>query len=187
MVKKLILIVAIAFAALFNTRAVQAQEDIADDSAKIQSQAEQFPEAGINTQEYQLQRAAMKRVLERYDSQLVDQVDSFLASSYQYDLDPYLLVSISGLESYFARYMVQGSYNAYGWGGGWIYFKNWEDGINTISRALRENYYNKGAASVHDVGRIYAESPTWSVRVQNFMNQFYKEEKVLKESLTVLL
>ena len=68
-----------------------------------------------------------------------------------------------------------GSYNAYGWGGGRIYFESWEDGIKIINKAIRENYIDRGATDVWSIGPIYAESPTWSVRVNSFMQEINEE------------
>lgn len=135
---------------------------------------------------YFAKRVAIQNVLRRYDSDLIVYADAFVESAYRHDLNPYLLVSISGLESYFGRFMVPGTHNGYGWGGGYIEFESWEDGIETISAALRRNYYNKGAETIHDVGRKYAESPTWSVRVSFFISQFEQEEAKVRQIITVL-
>lgn len=159
----------ILFTILFAT-SVDASTMTADSSATLKSRD------GESAREYFIKKKTMQNILERRNSVLVDHVDSFIQGSMEYDLDPYLLVSISGLESSFAKAMIPGTYNAYGWGSGKIHFESWNDGIMTISRSLRENYYNKGADSVADVGRKYAASKTWSVRVESFMRQFYAEE-----------
>lgn len=133
------------------------------------------------TQEYILKQRVIEKVLARYDSQLIEEADTFVKYAYDYNIDPYLLISISGLESFFGRHMIPGNYNAWGWGGGYINLESWDNAIYTISKGLRERYYNRGAQTIHDVGKIYAESPTWSVRVEYFMNQFYKEEAKMKK------
>lgn len=162
-------------------KAAEAQE-VKDSSAKL---------SGISTSEasekyHLVRRKAMMSVLEKRNSQLVHHVDTFLRASYEYDIDPYLLVSIAGLESSFAKRMIHGTYNAYGWGSGHITFKSWEDGIVTISKALREKYIARGATSVHAIGRIYAASPTWANRVTGFMNTFYREEAKYRSVVAVL-
>lgn len=133
------------------------------------------------SQEYLLKQRVIEKVLTRYNSQLVGEADTFVKYAYEYNIDPYLLISISGLESFFGRHMIPGNYNAWGWGGGYIGLESWDNAIHTISKALRENYYDKGAQNIDDVGRKYAESPTWSVRVQYFMDQFYKEEAKMQK------
>jgi len=145
-------------------------------------------EAKIPTfdKDHLIRKKAMTSVLERRKSPLVNHVDAFLNASYKHKLDPYLLVSISGLESSFAKRMIPGTYNAYGWGSGKIGFSSWEDGIMTISKSLKEKYVNRGATTVPAIGRIYAASPTWAIRVTAFMNTFYKEEAKYKSLEAVL-
>jgi len=120
---------------------------------------------------------AISQVLTRYNSPLLDQIDSFINSCTNYNLDCYLLPSITGLESSFGQYTYPGSHNPFGWGGGYIMFETWDKAINAVAKGLRENYINKGAETVEEIGPIYAESPTWAVRVQFFKNQFEQEEK----------
>lgn len=131
-------------------------------------------------QEYFIKKLAIKKVLEKYNAPLSDQTDAFINSCKNYDLDCYLLPSISGLESTFGQFIYPNSYNPFGWGGGTIMFKSWEDGINTVAHGLRENYINKGADSIEQIGRIYSESPTWAPRVHYFINEFQKEQAKLQ-------
>lgn len=126
------------------------------------------PEADVRTM-------AIRNVFKKNRSPLADYADTYVRAADTYNIDWKLLPSISGLESSFGVHYVKGSYNAYGWGSGYIYFNSWEDGIYTISKALREKYYNKGADDVWKIGPIYAESLTWSVRVNSFMEEFNKE------------
>lgn len=165
-------------------RQALAVEKIANSSASLATDT--LSGDPIATQEYAIKKITLKRVLGRYNSVLAEKADSFVQVSTKYDIDPYLLPSIAGLESYFAKYMIKGTYNAYGWGGGKIAFNSWDEGIDTIGKTLRERYYDRGAETVSDVGRIYAESPTWAVRVQYFMGQFYTEEARARQVLTLL-
>jgi hypothetical protein len=178
--KRLITLLLFVLMCLRMVPSASAVEKTSDSSAKL---------ATISTSKklnYEVQKRTIKTILAKYNSDLTDQADSFLQASYKYDLDPYLLVSISGLESGFGRAMIDGTYNAYGWGSGTIYFTSWEDGIEKISAGLRNNYYNRGAKTVADVGRVYAASPTWAVRVEGFMNIFKREEVRQKELLSVI-
>lgn len=182
--KKVLFISFILFSfGLFSSRPSFAREKVAARSASL-AIGDQTLTAPTET--YYAKRVAIQNILRRNDSQLVDYADAFVDSAYRYNIDPYLLVSISGLESYFGKFMVPGTHNGYGWGGGYIAFDNWPDGIETISKALRERYYDSGAETLDDVGRIYAESPTWSVRVGHFMNQFALEEERVNQIVTVL-
>ncbi|NTU46816.1 glucosaminidase domain-containing protein [Candidatus Roizmanbacteria bacterium] len=124
-----------------------------------------------------IKRLVIKRTLEKYHSPLVNSVDAFMNACQKYSLDCYLLPSITGLESTFGQFIWPTSYNPFGWGGGYIMFKSWEEGIQTVARGLRENYVNKGATDVESIGHIYSESPTWAVRVRNFMAQMERDEE----------
>lgn len=128
----------------------------------------------------QKKQLAIKSILSRYQSPLTDEVDSFLFACIRYNLDCYLLPAIAGLESTFGRYIYPNSYNPFGWGGGYIIFNSWEDGINTVSKGLRENYMDKWhLGTIEEIGRVYSESPTWAIRVNWFINEFKKEEEKL--------
>lgn len=133
---------------------------------------------------------ALGNVLNRYKSILGPYAGSYVASADKYNVDWKLLPSIAGLESTFGRAYIEGTYNVYGWGSGRIYFKSWEDGIDEINSKLRSNYMDKwGAQNVWEIGPIYAESPTWAVRVNSFMTEIDNEYFALstKESLKLNL
>lgn len=125
---------------------------------------------------YDLRVKALESTLARYKSPLVPYAGAYVVYADMYGLDWKLLPAISGIESSFGLHYIPGSYNAYGWGGGYIYFKSWEDGIAVISKALRENYINRGADTVYKIGPIYAPpSKTWSTNVAHFMGEINKE------------
>lgn len=130
---------------------------------------------------------AVQNVFKRYNSPLVNEAGTFVKAADEFGVDWRLLPSISGLESTFGKFLMPNSYNAYGWGGGYIYFKSWEQGIKTINKAIRKNYMEKwNAKNVWEIGPIYAESPTWSVRVNSFMQQIEKEyQQILATTPTI--
>ncbi len=131
---------------------------------------------------------ALQNVFAKYNSELTDSAWAYVKYADQYGVDWRLLPSIAGLESTFAKRYIRGTYNPYGWGSGRIYFESWEDGIRTINKALSEKYMARGATDVWSIGPIYAESPTWSVRVNSFMEEIEEEYKRLSlfSSLTVI-
>ncbi len=122
-------------------------------------------------------KLAIATVLKKYNSPLLQSVDSFMSTCVTYNLDCYLLPSITGLESTFGRFVPTNSSNPFGWGGGLSTFKNWEDAINEVGKGLRQNYIDKGAETVDQIAPIYAESKTWAPRVNYFMEQFQQEEE----------
>ena len=118
---------------------------------------------------------ALERVFEKNNSQLLPYAEVYIRSADKHGVDWKLLPAIAGLESGFGRAMIDATYNPYGWGSGRIYFDSWEDGIDTVNAGLAKNYYGRGADTVWEIGPIYAESPTWAVRVNSFMSQIEAE------------
>ncbi len=115
------------------------------------------------------------------NSPLADSASTFVEQADKNNLDWKLVAAISGLESSFGKAIPYNSYNGWGWG---VYgdnvmrFTSWDDAITTISKGLRENYINKmHTDNIYSIGRVYAASPTWAVRVQYFMNDIEKFQK----------
>ncbi len=123
------------------------------------------------------QKKAIKIVLEKYQSPLVKEVDSFMESCIKYDLDCYLLPAIAGLESSFGQAIYPNSYNPFGWGRGLVMFSSWAEAIDTVGKGLREDYIDQGATTVEQIGAIYCEGNTWAGKVQYFIKQIQAEEE----------
>lgn len=174
--KKLFSIVLTVFiAANFGAASARAQA-IAGSSAAV-AYIEKNSTTSINLQKMALKRKAMTEVLKRYNAPLLTEVDSFIDACTTYNLDCYLLPSISGVESTFGRFLIPGTYNAFGWGRGLLGYTSFNQTIMTVGKGIRENYIDKGADTVDKIGRIYCEGDTWSGKVKFFMNQFEEEEK----------
>lgn len=171
--KTVIAIIIVIFAILFFTKSAYAQDKVSEASANL---VEYIPQ---NPYVLDTRVKALRNVLERYNSPLASEAENYVKYADEYGVDWRLLPSIAGLESTFGKFLIPGSYNAYGWGSGRIYFESWEDGIRTINKALRERYMDRGATDVWSIGPIYAESKTWSVRVNYFMSVFEKEYQKL--------
>jgi len=127
-----------------------------------------------------IKKLAIRNVLAKYNSQLEGNVDSFVNTCVEYKLDCYLLPSITGVESFFAKYTYPNSNNPFGWGGGLITFDNWEASIKTVGEGLRNNYLNRGANTVDEIGPIYAVSTTWAPKVNHFIAEFRQEEEKIQ-------
>ena len=117
----------------------------------------------------------LSEFLKLYHSPLSTYASDFVKSADDFDLDWKLVAAISGVESTFGQQIPFNSYNGWGWGiygDNIIRFSSWENGIETVSRGLRENYLNKwGATDVYEIGRFYAASPTWASKVDYFMQK----------------
>lgn len=137
--------------------------------AFVEKEAGQSAQLRIETSQVDSRVEKLEQFLTLVDSPLVLYADEFIYWADFYGLDEYgltyLVPSITGLESSFAKRYPKGSYNAYGWAGGNYYFDSWEDSIEHVTRVLRQKYIDRGATTIQRIGPIYAESPTWAQRV----------------------
>jgi hypothetical protein len=105
------------------------------------------------------------------NSPLASYAREFVFSADRFGFDWRLLPAITGVESSFGRAIPSGSYNAYGWGNGRIYFSSWPESIEVVSQALFENYYQKGLDTPEKIGPVWAPpSPDWASKVRVVMN-----------------
>jgi len=116
----------------------------------------------------------LKKFLEEKNSPLADNAEDFVIYADKYNLDWRLVAAISGLESGYGQEIPGGTYNGWGWGiygTNTHYFNSWSDGIETVSKGLRQQYMDQwGATNIYEIGSTYAASPTWAVRVQRNMD-----------------
>ena len=129
----------------------------------------------------------MEKFLAKMNSPLDSEADAFVREADKNGLDYRLLASISGVESTFARNYIEGSYNAYGWGGGLIYFKSWDEGITKISSDLNTKYAGRGAKTVDQIAPIYCppSSGSWAFKVKLFMKQI-EDQAITTPAITDL-
>lgn len=168
--KKLLLL-----AVLLLTASIFPQKTFAQVSQDAGASAQLTTDFVLNTNASDKRIVALQNVFKKYNSPLVDEAAHYVYYADKYGIDWKLLPAIAGLESTFGRAYIEGTYNAYGWGSGRIYFTSWAHGIDTISKALSERYYARGADTIYEIGPIYAESPTWAIRVTILSNQIEAE------------
>ena len=119
----------------------------------------------------------LRAFLSSYDSPLAAVADTFINQADKNGLDWKLVAAIAGVESTFGKAIPTGSYNAWGWGvftgaQDGVHFKDWADGIAQVSEGLRNNYYNRGAITIYDVGWTYAANgSSWGSHVQYFIDK----------------
>jgi len=131
-----------------------------------------------------IKKAAIYRVLDRYDAPLKTEVDSFLNACISYEINCYLLPSIAGVESTFGKHLLPGGYNPFGWGGGYLYFDSWQEGFFTVAEGIREKYLNYGLTSVEAIAPVYAPpSKTWAGKILMYMQMFKEEEEKINTSI----
>lgn len=109
----------------------------------------------------------LRKYLNEVNSPLSNYSKEFVEYADKYQIDWRLLPAISGVESTYGKAIPFESYNAYGWANGKYKFKSWDDSIETVSKALREKYIDKGANTIEKISTRYAPpSTTWAGKVK---------------------
>ncbi len=112
----------------------------------------------------------------KYRSPLVAHVDTFLAVADKYDIDYRLLPAISCTESTCGKFLIEGSYNPFGWGiygKNAIYFKSYDEAIETVAAGLHKSYISRGLDTPEEIEHIYTppSKGSWGRATRFFMNQ----------------
>lgn len=130
--------------------------------------------------------------LQKYNSPLADHAEALVREADVNRLDWKLVAAIAGNESYFGQQIPPYSYNGWGYG---VYgnnvrrFSSWDEGIVVVSKALREDYYNKwGATNIAEIGAIYAADSQWANKVTHFFTEIDQYAKPFdKPALSISL
>ena len=134
-----------------------------------------------------VKRMAIERVLKRYNSPLTPYTGTFINNCRKYNFNCYLLPSISGVESGFGHVLILAAKNPFGWGGGYIYFSSWENGIDTVAKGLHKNYIRAGLTNPYLIAPVYAPpSQTWAGNVNMYMQIFEREEEIVAKQFELL-
>lgn len=114
-----------------------------------------------------------------YKAPLSEHSQTFVAVADKYNLDYRLLPSIAMQESNGGKRVITESYNPFGYG---IYgklvtrFKTWDEAIERVGRALREDYLNQGLKTPHQIMAKYTppsieKGGPWAKGVSTFMEE----------------
>jgi hypothetical protein len=119
---------------------------------------------------------ALKKFFDKYNSPLKESSETFVEVADKYGMDYKLLPAISCMESSCGKKLMEGSYNPFGWGiygSNAIYFKNYDEAIDTVGKGIKDNYLSKGFDSVEKIAPIYTppNSQNWKNGVTFFMNK----------------
>lgn len=174
------LLVSIVMFGLFATNA-HAADRVAGASAimaaTVKIKAASSKNNVANIKDYALKKRAIMRVLTEQNSPMLEFANSFMKACMSYNIDCYLLPAIAGHESGFGRMVAPNTNNAFGWGGGYIGFKDWGEGIATVATGLRTNYVTEGPITPDMIAARYAASTTWSSKVHYYMAKFTAAEQ----------
>lgn len=114
-----------------------------------------------------------------YKTPLVGFSNIFIQVADKYQLDYRLLPSIAMQESNGGKRVIENSYNPFGYG---IYgtlvirFKSWDEAIERVGRALKEDYLNQGLKTPYQIMAKYtppslAKDGAWAKGVSSFMEE----------------
>lgn len=157
-----------------------------EEAGAAASLAYRVPDAGPDSRVTRLQA-----FLETYDSPLAAEAKTFVEEADRNNLDWKLVAAIAGVESTFGKQIPTGSYNGWGWGvftgaTDGVHFKDWADGIAQVSQGLRENYMDRGAKTIYDIGWIYAANGnSWATHLTFFLNKIEDFQPVTPDQLAV--
>lgn len=117
----------------------------------------------------------LRNFLDSHESPMAPYAHTFIQEADKNNLDWKLVAAISGNESQFGHLIPPYSNNGWGYG---VYgdnvrnFASWDEGIAIVSKALRDDYYDKwGATNIYEIGAIYAEDPMWANKVSHYISQ----------------
>lgn len=116
----------------------------------------------------------IRKYLDRYNSPMVDKANFIVEMADKYSLDYRLITAIAQQESNVCKIIPPGGYNCWGWGihsAGTLGFQSFEEGIETVSKGLRENYLDKGYTTIPEIMSKYTPSSngSWARGVTQFM------------------
>ena len=118
----------------------------------------------------------VRQYLEYYKSQLVPFAPLIVSTADKYFLDFRLITAISQQESNLCKIIPPNSYNCWGWGihsKGTLGFSSFDEGIEVVSKGLREEYLNKGYTTVEGIMSKYSpmSNGSWANGVNKFLGE----------------
>jgi hypothetical protein len=116
----------------------------------------------------------VKNYLQSYDSPLVPYAELIVQTADKYSIDFRLITAIAQQESNLCKIIPPDSYNCWGWGihsKGTLGFASFQEGIEEVSKGLRQEYLDKGYTTVSDIMSKYTpqSNGSWANGVNTFM------------------
>ncbi|NMB91650.1 glucosaminidase domain-containing protein [candidate division WWE3 bacterium] len=139
-------------------------------------------EVSIEVLDRQIERSrkdrieALEKFFDEFKSPLKANAETFVDVADKYSLDYKLLPAISCMESSCGKKLIEGSYNPFGWGiygNNAIYFKSYDEAIETVAKGIKENYLEKGLDTPEKIAPIYTPPNyiNWRNGVTFFINK----------------
>jgi len=118
----------------------------------------------------------VRQFLENHNSPLTPLANFIVQAADKYELDFRLISAIAMKESGVCKVIPEDSFNCWGWGihsKGVLTFDSFEEGIDVVSKGLKEYYIDNGYETVEEIMTKYAHpsSTTWAEGVSFYMLQ----------------
>lgn len=118
----------------------------------------------------------IKLYLSNYDSPLAPYASLIVKEADNYGLDYRLITAIAQQESNLCKKIPEDSYNCWGWGihsKGTLKFSSFEEGIDGVSKGIKEEYIDKGYTKINDIMSKYTpfSDGSWAYAVNKFMDE----------------
>jgi hypothetical protein len=114
--------------------------------------------------------------MENYGSPLAPYAGLIVQTADKYSVDFRLITAISQQESNICKIIPPGSYNCWGWGihsKGSLGFTSFQEGIEEVSKGLREEYLDKDFTTIEEIMSKYTplSNGSWAAGVNKFMSE----------------
>ena len=135
-----------------------------------------FPEVSEEVTAADARPEMVKQYLAYYKSPLAPLSDFIVQTADKYSLDFRLITAIAQQESNLCKIIPPETFNCWGWGihkNGTLGFSSYEEGIEEVSKGLRNEYLNKGYGTVEEIMSKYTPSSngSWAHGVSQFMGE----------------
>jgi hypothetical protein len=135
----------------------------------------ELPSVSGSVEQTDARPAILKQYMDSYGSPLSPYADLIVQTADKYSLDFRLTTAIAQQESNLCKIIPPESYNCWGWGitgQGTLGFTSYQDGIEEVSKGLRENYINKGFLTIDSIMSKYTpqSNGSWAFGVNQFMS-----------------
>lgn len=135
-----------------------------------------FPSIESEVVEADARVEKVRQYLEKNGSALTPYANLIVAIADKYSVDYRLTTAIAQKESGLCNVIPPQSYNCWGWGitsKGVLRFSSYQEGVEEVTRGLKENYLDKGYVTLEEIMSKYTplSKGTWSEGVLLYMSQ----------------
>ena len=132
------------------------------------------------TDAYPISADARTEIIQQYlksnNSPLEPHAVKIVEMADKYQLDFRLTTAIAQKESNLCKVIPSGTYNCWGWGihsQGTLGFNSFEEGIETVSKGLKEKYIDEGFKTIEEIMSKYTplSNGSWAESINHSMSQ----------------